>query len=377
MTTITEYVAGRLQAGRSRAEIHDELTAVGWTDGAAESAYRDGLIALGAPVPDHDGPSPSSPRVSTSDIAANLFALVLLGIVIGSALVLFFELINRAFPDPVESSYELPLASARRLQHATASLAIAFPLYVLAMRWWLACFSGEQERAEGKLTQWLTYLVLLLAAVTIVCDLIALLSALLQGEMTTRLLLKAGAVLCVAALVFGFYMLERRLVHYHRTVAPRLFKGMLALSGALLAAGMTAGLLAAGSPQHSRSMMLDDQRSAELNALSDCVERFAERFGQLPESLDMLAKTGEFAGCRMTDPETRQRYGYRVISAATTIGQVRVGEFELCASFAQARTQGYAIGPVDGPSWHLHGAGRQCWSRYAGLGNAKDGAAAR
>lgn len=361
MDTLNDYVTGRLQAGRSRADIRDELVAVGWSEEAAESAYRSGLIALGAPVPDKDSRSPSSPRVAAGDVAANLFALILLGIMIGAALLLFFELVNRAFPDPAETFS--PLASMHTIQHATASLAVAFPLYVLAMRRWLSRFNGEQERVEGRLTQWLTYVVLLLAAVTMVCDLIALVSALLQGEMSLRLLLKAGAVFGIAALVLGFYLLERRLVHERRHVEPRLFKGLLGLAGALLAAGMAAGLLVAGSPQQARALMLDEQRSNRLSALSGCITRYAEQYGQLPASLEQLAKTSQFDTCNSTDPETGQRYGYRVVSTASESSPD--AGFELCATFARDTQALLRAAPGEVRDWNEHGSGRQCWLRYA------------
>ena len=52
MSTLSEYVMRRLDAGRSGPEICAELMAVGWSKDAADAAYREGLIALGIPLPD-------------------------------------------------------------------------------------------------------------------------------------------------------------------------------------------------------------------------------------------------------------------------------------------------------------------------------------
>jgi len=238
MSTLSEYVMRRLDAGRSGPEICAELMAVGWSKDAADAAYREGLIALGIPLPDAAHASalasgepaapsvPSLQKAATMDIAVSVFSFILLAIVIGAFITLSFTLINRALPELQElQNNALPMATASAMHRSIASMAIAMPLYLFALSWWLKRFAGGLGRSESPLTKRLTYLVLLVAAVVIVCDLIAVVYSLLQGEMTMRFLLKVMVILGVAGIVFGFYLFERRAVQLGNAVPPGVFRG--------------------------------------------------------------------------------------------------------------------------------------------------------
>ncbi len=393
MSTLSDYVMRRLEAGRSGTEICAELMAVGWSREAADAAYRDGLVALGIPLP----PSASAPSVSptdaprapepqkaaTMDIAVNVFSLILLAIVVGAFITLSFHLINRLFPEPQElaGSYQ-QLAMASLMHRSIASMAIAFPLYVFALSWWLRRFGGNSggesggnsgsngDRIESPLTKRLTYAVLLIAAIVIVCDLIALVYSLLQGEVTPRFLLKVCVVLGTALLTFGFYWFERRSVQFGTPVPASVFK-RFGWGAALLAlAAVAAGYLSAGSPQVARSLAADARRSQHLLDLSRCIERYAGAMGQLPESLEQLERTSQYMGCPTYDPETRQRFDYRIITASRVQGAARVGEVELCANFSLASVSNGAPLPQGAQSWTDHPAGRHCRVSAVPLGGA-------
>ncbi len=383
MSTMSDYVMRRLEAGRSGPEICAELMAVGWSKDAADAAYRDGLIAIGIPLPDaahaHAVASgaPAAPSVTplqkaaTMDIAVSVFSFILLAIVVGAFITLSFTLINRALPELQElQNNALPMATASAMHRSIASMAIAMPLYLFALSWWLKRFSGGHGRSESPLTKRLTYLVLLVAAVVIVCDLIALVYSLLQGEMTLRFLLKAIVVLGTAAMTFGFYLYERRAVQFERPVPAGVFKSF-GWSAAMLALGAIAGgYLSAGSPQTARSLAADARRSQDLVALSQCLERYAGAMGQLPESLEQLERTSQYANCPTYDRETRQRFDYRIVAASRPLGAARVADVELCARFALASAGHGAAAPKGAELWSDHPAGRSCRMKAVPLGGA-------
>lgn len=52
---VAEYMQGWIQAGANRTQIREELLAVGWYEEEADTAYRDGLIALNIPLPSESG----------------------------------------------------------------------------------------------------------------------------------------------------------------------------------------------------------------------------------------------------------------------------------------------------------------------------------
>ncbi len=383
MSTLSDYVMRRLEAGRSGTEICAELMAVGWSREAADAAYRDGLVALGIPLPPGastpsasptDAPrAPEPQKAATMDIAVNVFSFILLVVVVGAFITLSFHLINRLFPEPQElaGSYQ-QLATASLMHRSIASMAIAFPLYVVALSWWLRRFGGKSERIESALTKRLTYAVLLIAAIVIVCDLIALVYSLLQGEITLRFLLKVLVVLGTATLTFGFYWFERRSVQLGTPVSASVFNRFGWGAAMLALAAVAAGYLSAGSPQVARSLAADARRSQQLLDLSRCIERYAGALGQLPESLEQLERTSQYMGCPTYDPETRQRFDYRIVTASRVQGAARVGDMELCANFSLASASNGTPVPQGAESWTDHPAGRTCRVKAVPLGGAAE-----
>jgi hypothetical protein len=364
--SLAAYVAGRVGAGLSKKEIREELLAVGWSDEEADAAYRDGLIALGIPIPSEGSRPALARKSSTVDIVTNFFSFILLGIAATALGTLYFQIINKRFPDPLAAlngSGEWAVTSA--IHYAIASLLIAFPLYFAAMRIWFRKFREDEGRTESALSRWLTYLVLLVASVTIVGDLITVLFKLLQGGITARFFLKALTILVIAGVVFGFYTLERRKIQYRRDIPRTTFQYFGWSVAGIVALGLILGFLAAGSPETARKRAFDMQRETDLDRLAGCIERYARDLGQLPVSLEALRKSGRYAHCAspMQDPETKRGYTYRIVTPSRIQGPARVGEFELCASFSLA-SAGYRseAGTDDGgvTIWNAHGAGLSC-----------------
>lgn len=364
--TVADYVEGRIRAGLPRAAIRDELLAVGWSEEEADAAYRDGLIALGIPLPGEGGRPALACKSSTVDIVVNFFSFIVLGIVATALGTLYFQIINKGFHDPLAEMAGMgDWASARSIHYAIASLLIGFPLYYAAMRIWFRKYREDEGRTESRLSRWLTYIVLLVAAVTIVGDLIAVLFRLLQGETSVRFLLKAFVILVIAGAIFGFYYLERRKIQYRRNIPQSVFRNFGWAVTGMVALGILLGFFAAGSPDTARKSAFDMERARQLSELSNCIERHAQDLGQLPASLDQLRKSGRYAYCAssMRDPESGSEYGYRIVTPLREQGTARLAEFELCAVFALdsseprvRRSEAYRTSEV----WQRHAAGRSC-----------------
>lgn len=375
--TLSGYVAGRMRAGISKTELKEELLAIGWSEEEADAAYRDGVIALGAPVP-HEGIRPSlSLRSSTADIVVNFFSFILLGIVATALGTLYFQIINKSFPDPLAAmNWYGDAASTSAIHYSIAALLIGYPLYALAMRLWFRAFREDEGRIESQLSRWLTYLVLLIASVTVVGDLIAVVFAFLQGEVSARFFLKALTIFAIAGGIFGFYFLERKKIQYRKDVPAKVFRDFAVVVTVLIVLGIVLGFFAGGSPETTRKRSFDGERANSLAALSSCIEGYARDLGQLPVSLADLRKSSQYAYCAqfMQDPETGGDYGYRVVTPTRLEGAGRIGEFELCATFSLAAdgpTEGnseYPYGGRDAAIWSEHGAGRDCDTVTAQLG---------
>ena len=371
VNALAKYVEGRVRAGLSRMEIREELIAVGWSEEEADAAYRDGLVALGIPVPSEGNRPSLAKRASTVDVVINFFSFIVLAVVATALGTLYFQVINKFFPDPLASmAGRGDWAITSSIHYAIASLIIGFPLYYGAMRIWFRKFREDEGRIESRLSRWLTYIVLLITSVTILGDLIAVLFKLLQGEISVRFLLKALTILVIAGIIFGFYYLERRKIQYRRSISRRTFLNFAWVVTGLVVTGIALGFYAAGSPDTARKRAFDMERARHLNSLSACIERHASDLGALPESLEQLKKSSKYAYCAsyMLDPETSSEYEYRIVTASRVQGIARVADFELCANFAleSTGTDGqdgayfYHRGYMGHRIWDQHGAGRSC-----------------
>lgn len=366
--SLAEYASGRIRAGIAKAELKEELLAVGWTEDEIENAYRSGVVALGAPVPMEGNRAKLSRQASTVDVVINFFSFILLGIVATALGTLLFQIINIVFPDALDKNNWYGASQATSsIHYAIAALLIGFPLYYLAMRLWFRKFREDEGRAESKLSKWLTYLVLLVTAVVIVGDLITVVFTLLQGEITARFFLKALTILVIAGAIFGFYYLERRKIQYHVDISRRTFEYFGRGVAIVVGLGIVLGFFVGGSPTTQRNRTFDEMRASHLESLASCVEQYAGSLGALPASLADLRQSSQFSYCGsyMQDPETMATYEYRVLTPSRVEGAGQVGMFELCATFtlpsAGVTESGESVpGIASQTAWSEHGAGRSC-----------------
>lgn len=367
---LSEYVVGRIRAGISKAEIKEEVLAVGWTEEEAEAAYRGAVVTLGVPVPSEGNRATLSKKASTVDVVINFFSFILLGIVASALGTLFFQVINIAFPDALDIANSSTYIQAERMSaihYAIAALIIGFPLYFFALRVWFRKFREDEGRTESKLSKWLTYLVLLITAVTMVGDLITVVFTVLQGEITVRFFLKALTILIIAGTIFGFYYLERRKIQYRIDISRSVFLYFARGTALFVVVGIVLGFFASGSPTTQRNRTLDQTRAQHLESLASCIEQYAGNLGALPTTLNDLRQSSQYNYCSsyMQDPETMQSYSYRVVTPSRMEGSARVGEFELCATFTQAspgtfESTAQESGYGDVTIWQAHGTGRSC-----------------
>ena len=365
------YVAERMKGGSSKADIREELLAVGWSEEEADAAYREGVIILGVPLPS-EGTRPTLIRKSsTVDVVINFFSFILLGIIATALGTLFFGIIEQSFPDRLSADPYVDVSAAMSgIHYAVAALLIGFPLYAGALFIWFRTFREDEGRAESRLSQWLTYIVLLAASVTLVGDLIAVVFTFLQGEITWRFFLKALTVFGIAGLIFGFYFLERKKIQYHQDIPRKTFQVFGWSVAGIVSIGILLGFFVGGSPETARKQGFDARRANDLSTLAGCIQGYASDFGALPDSIDILKRSSAYAYCAasMRDPETGEAYGYRVTVSSRMEGESRVGEFELCADFSLTSSGSREMAYPDPSLWSEHGVGRSCDTVTAQLG---------
>src|SRR3989338_10068968 len=263
-----------------------------------------------------DQPMKSSPR----DVFMYLFATIALYLSAWSVINLLIQYISIAFPDPLNSYYQ-PGSSIRWIM---AWLIIIFPAYFWVSRFLHRDLVAQPGKSELRGRRWLLYLTLFLAALLIIGDLVALIYNFLDGELTTRFLLKVLAVLAVAVAIFWYYLYDLR-----AKASPLSSHALLFVRGAMTMVGVIviAGFFISGSPFRQRLVKFDSQKKNDLPNIQWQVVNYWQKKQKLPSTLDDLRD--DIAGyVSPTDPQSGAAYEYRPTGA---IAEDR--SFELCAEF--------------------------------------------
>lgn len=197
------FVYKALDRGSSRGEIRAALGSAGWPSDEIDKALA-AYAEVDFPIP---VPRPR-PYVSARDAFIYLVIFTTLGVSAFHFGSLLFELVDRAFPDPLDESgagY-----SVHAVRQAIAALVVAFPIYVFLSYRVNRAIREDPTKRASKIRKWLTYMTLFIAAAVLVGDLSAVIYGLLAGELTVRFLLKALTVVLVAGAIFGYYLWDLR-----------------------------------------------------------------------------------------------------------------------------------------------------------------------
>jgi hypothetical protein len=305
-----------------KSEIRAKLLAARWPEDEVDNAL-DAFADIEFPIPIPRRRRYLSAREAFFYLA--IFATLYVSAVsLGS---LLYQLINRAFPDPVTGA--TGFVALATIRWSISALIIAFPLYVLLSRTMFLAIRQDPEKRTSKIRKWLTYLTLFVAGSVLLGDLITLVFNLLGGELTTRFVLKVGAVGGIAASIFGYYLWDLRQTDIEPDRWVPKHPGLRVFATgvvAAVAAGIVGGLFLVGSPGSARMTRLDDQRELDARLRS------------------------------IRDPQTRVPYEYRITGTKT---------YELCAVFEgedERAGKRYAGAPaITGQRYWAHGAGRVCF----------------
>lgn len=307
----------------------------------------------------------TKPKTHAKDFFLYLGALVLLVASATSLIALFFEIINKQFPDSLQY-WSDPYSGGIRL--AIAALFVLFPIYLVFLRVIRKDAEANPEKRDLGIRKWLTYLTLFAAGATIVIDLISIINLFLGGEITTRFSLKALTVFVVAGGIFFYYISDLR-----RQLSQKFATTYAVITSIIVLISLVVGFAVMGSPSLIRKMKLDNTRVSDLSSITREVSFFWQNQAKLPTKLEDVTKTRNYYSLP-TDPETGEAYEYR------TTGKT---SFEVCAVFdrsnkedseADKRSSGY-YDDYQNTKWD-HTAGRNCFPQiidpefYPPLNNA-------
>lgn len=208
MASVTQelelFVREALAKGASRLELQSVLDAAGWPaeqSRNALSAYADMPFVVPVPRP--------KPYLSAREAFLYLVLFTTLYYAAWNLGSLLFDLINRAFPDPADTSYS-ELHFGDSIRWATASVIIAFPVFLFVARYLAKELARHPVKRLSAVRRWLTYLTLFAASVALIGDMTTLIYKLLGGEITIRFTLKVAVAAAIAGTIFWYYLSDLR-----------------------------------------------------------------------------------------------------------------------------------------------------------------------
>ncbi len=199
------FLRRALEQGESKEDIADALKQAGWPEEEISGALDKFVTVPGfaLPVPRRE------PYLPAREAFLYLVLFLTLYITSVSFATLLFSLIERAFPDALNGPY-LYTSLLSTIRGSLAALIITFPIFLVLNRVLERAMKRDPQKRKSKVRKWLTYLTLFIAAVSIIVDLIVLVSSLLGGELGVRFLLKVAVVLLIAGTAFGYYLWDLR-----------------------------------------------------------------------------------------------------------------------------------------------------------------------
>lgn len=291
---------------------------------------------------------------TAKNFALQLGSLIALYVSIGSLLTLLFGIITIAFPDAADSYYIYDAASSQ-IRFSIATLIVFFPVYLVLTRM-VNTVRRTEHGTYLTLTKWLIYLSLLVGGIVILGDFVAVINSFLNGEITTRFVLKALSILVVVGTAFSYYLLDAR-GHWQKNEKQSIQYG--AGAAIVVVAVLVLGFFHTETPAQVREIHIDDLQVQALNEIQWRIEEHYRVNGELPESINKL-----YVGLsEPTASEGRGAYEYNVQSA---------DRFELCAEFIHPSTDQnefssarpmFEPGAIKNPYNWDHGTGRWCFER--------------
>jgi hypothetical protein len=342
---IAEFVEKALAAGISQESLVGILTARGWPEKEVYDVLADRYQRLtGIDIPRRAGAGASAKEAFFYLLIFATLATWTIGLGF-----LAFALIDRWLADPLFYGYQQSF-DTYTITSSLAALMVAFPLYLLVSRTVAGEAAAHPEKLDSSIRKWLTYMALVVAAGVFAGDLIAALTYLLRGEVTSRFLSKSFVVLVLSGGVFYYYFGGLRKTDALPAKLGR-DRFMAGLSSAVVALMLVLGFMQLGPPSAQRQFRADAERVRQLYRLSIEVRSYwTAHATQLPPSLDQLPSSA------YVDPITHAPYEYHPKQGS---------QYELCAVFARSSDPREIAAPRPSP-W-IHPAGRHCFALDASV----------
>lgn len=254
----------------------------------------------------------------------SLVALVFMALSTGQVI---FQVINKYIPE-FTSHYGVVFDSSI-LKFAISSLIISIPLYFFTA--WQIEQSLEKKELpkDAPVRRWLTYFILLISSLVVIVWLIMTINSYLEGELTSKFLLKTLTVIVISGLAFSYYLYDIRRDEVKKKnpiILAYLVVGLLLTIGSLVTA-----FYISETPAEARARRHDIEVLGHFDQISATIQSYYNDNKRLPNSLDELKDQLPYLNAAaLQDPKTGDAYKYNKVDEA---------QYELCATFEADNTQ--------------------------------------
>ncbi len=348
--SLRDFIAHARSKNIDLATVRMLLLSAGWKEKEVAAALVDQVLDVPVPTPPDVG--------GAREGFMHLLSFACLFSALGSAIALFFQYFNRALPDASQAEYFYSSsASLDGVRWGLAILVVTFPIFWFVTRKLVSEIRAVPERSRSPIRRWLTYITLLVTALTMVGDLSTLIYYFLDGEISTRFLLKVATLFALSGMTFMYFLFALRFPEpAPRFGSVQVTKIMEFVSWLVVVAAIIWGAILVGTPQTQRAMKFDDLRVQHLKSIAQELSTYvyegknydanSKPVKPMPATLQELAKNATYQKIELNDPLTKIPYVYTVTSSTVA---------SLCATFALERDQQYDI------FWN-HPAGDHCFT---------------
>lgn len=190
------FVRDGLAAGRRPDELTDVMRGAGWSESEIAQALS-AWVAVdgGAPVP--------RPRAYVSAKEALIYGLlfITLGAICSYSVSLWFGTIDHLLPQPGQYNY----SDSYSARFGVAALAATVPLFLWLNARVQSASDADQGQRRSLVRRWFASITMLLAVLVLLGDLVAVIYAALNGDVSLGFLTKAFVVALMGALAFAYY----------------------------------------------------------------------------------------------------------------------------------------------------------------------------
>ena len=252
--------------------------------------------------------------------AIQFSALFSMYVVVIASISLVISVINLWIFDPVDGpwQYERAVSSIR---YSIALLVVFVPIHIVVGYIQHRLRRTEDNTLYVTLTRWLVYLSFVVAGGVAAFQLVSVVLAFLEGELTIRVILKALTILVFVAAAVGYYYMDLQQYWKHNPEWHRI----AAVSYLFLVVVVIAlGVMTIQSPGEARERALDNQQLQHIQELRWRIDDFVRAEQVLPTTLADLYRQVDGVP---RSPDERPDYRYKIVEDDELA-------YELCATFA-------------------------------------------